>query len=1044
MHGPSIPGRSGQHGFLALLSGPRRRRRGPTRRRRRAAWIVGTLATVALGVSAMLDSATRGRADTVTSPVRQIGVLSTLVDNSNAQGAPSPPPLVVDSVHHLGFTIGETPGNQHSTLLIYDLVQLAPVGLFDLTTTGLFTRVNLANIVVDPSRQQLDSFPGPSATASLCQASLGATVTILDYSQIGSDGKRIVSVKSRPLPCSGPQEVSPDTATYDAAHDRFIIAGQPAQDARREIGRAFGDTGSDGQSLFVGALNPSTWTFDWVVDLTKYGCTAWQQGAPYAERVGDTVLAYCYDTHVIAFPVVGQYQGYAVTIPLADGMPVVSSTYSLGGTALPVAGTSLVTDPAGGGILNATVYRTPAIPGDYSVAGDVVPMADPGSGQLLLASNNPYDGQAVWIFDPTSQRFVGAISGGVASPPPGDSAAGIDRARGIAYVVSAAGLLVAPVRETPLGGGALYADIAANPSRESYPLLGAAGSNAYGAPPVAVDPGLHRLFIPVKDEHGWVVVQDDTVIAPPPPVSPPDDNTSQVDDPAHTVATVSGIASAQGARLLVVGGLTKPVMQADPLCDDPQPRGVEGLADPPLERRVNNNQCLIETLISTGDRDLGIAQTAVDTGSNSGATADAAGLAFAPSDTADPADMRTYHVPSQVAAPLAAADCSDGGGSPASQGSPSLQSGAPSAAVTSSAVSCDATATDGTTPTATATSSTNGATLLAVPASANGGTPVSISVAGTSSHIASQLTAAGQKTTVTAIANGVVIGPVTVAQIVSSATTVARGHAGTAKLAFSRQWCGVLVPGQAPIPQCFDPADPASPHAGTVAAINHQLGKVQVQAPAAEQLATPGGYESVVDKDPGVRAADEAVDDDFSPAVPGMQVIVYNDGFEGRSRTIVQLANVHTEAREAITPIPDYGGGTLLGGGAVPGTATKGGHHAAPAVRPPAVGASGSADSALNVVSGASGVPVVRTIIIDGGAAGGSGGTGSGRAPAVTAPSNPLQRILDAPGTVARDVLNLIVEDPAEFGFLVALWALLATPVYLAVRRRARARALSG
>jgi len=301
-------------------------------------------------------------------------------------------------------------------------------------------------------------------------------------------------------------------------------------------------------------------------------------------------------------------------------------------------------------------------------------------------------------------------------------------------------------------------------------------------------------------------------------------------------------------------------------------------------------------------------------------------------------------------------------------------------------------------------------------------------------------------TTVSSTATGVAVGPLKIGRVISQAVTQARGRTGTAITTYLRQWCGLSIEDTS-VPECFDPTDPA--YAALIDTANQQLGKLRISAPPVAQQASPGGYQAVIIKDPGTQAADNAVNNDATPTVPGLQAIYYNDGAEGRSRVIVQLAGVEAESRYGIITLPDFGSG---GEEVAPAedvvdntvqdvtdavTPTVSAEPPAPAAvdetpppPPPAEQAREIAEPDGFDQSDYTPVMLASHVV-------------PASHPVLPAPGRPFaERILRVPAQIVRDAIHLLVSNPRDFGLLFALWALLATPIYLGLRRRARADAL--
>ncbi|MFN2609458.1 MAG: hypothetical protein ABR507_01070, partial [Actinomycetota bacterium] len=148
------------------------------------------------------------------------------------------------------------------------------------------------------------------------------------------------------------------------------------------------------------------------------------------------------------------------------------------------------------------------------------------------------------------------------------------------------------------------------------------------------------------------------------------------------------------------------------------------------------------------------------------------------------------------------------------------------------------------------------------------------------------------------------------------------------------------------------------------------------------------------------RDSDRAVNDDDTYSVPGLQVVFYNDGTQGRSRLVLQLAGVQAESRYGIFLLPSSSDGTDAGFAtdfSPLGTVDAVGFDAGPA-QPP---------SLLHRIG------------------------------------QFLGNAIKYPAQATVDALRLIVTNPREFGVLFVMWSLIASPIYLAIRRRFLARGLS-
>jgi len=307
----------------------------------------------------------------------------------------------------------------------------------------------------------------------------------------------------------------------------------------------------------------------------------------------------------------------------------------------------------------------------------------------------------------------------------------------------------------------------------------------------------------------------------------------------------------------------------------------------------------------------------------------------------------------------------------------------------------------------------------------------------------------GQYTRAQAIATGVIVGGVSIDEIVSEATTQAKGHDGSALTTFHRVWCGIHARDASGVdlfpPACFDPDDPANaPIVQTINTVNQRAGRVWITLPPLEQTKTPHGYQAIVQKDVDAQASDTGVNHDSTATVPGMQITVFNDGAEGGNRMVVQLANVQADSEYGVITVPDFGqggGDTTTTTPVVPTTAalpavTTRSQPSAPRTstvsrtrrvtkKPPA------RREASRISRPATRVPMKNVSAVE-----------PLHAQLPGAGQNIIERALRAPAQILRDAIHLLVTRPGDFALLFCLWSLLATPIYLFMRRRARAASL--
>ena len=958
------------------------------------------------------------------SGVKEIGTLvpmtSTLYPNEpDAPPLPIvPPPMIIDQTHGLGFAVGHIrhfdTGSSDVYLVMYDLLSLKEVDRLVFTDpNNLPQSQDIVDYSIDEQGEQL-VVPLKANLIDTCVGTHDAAV--ISYTK-GPDGQRKLVGGTRKLPCSGgtyvvPQQVSRYVDPANPGHQKLYVTGHDSSDQLTRCTVSPFLTGlcdNEGAPLVVQQIDVTTLNgphpenaVDWEIDLTSSGCG--RRDVFFVRRVGDAVLSYCKDTQVGPI-LVGGTQGYVVEIPLANDAPTT------------ITGSPPIVDPSNKRLRNAFVRRVPAL------AGSVSPIVDEPSGLLMLVTADKVNGDAVWVYDPAQHRFSGVLTGDFKKPPkdwhhengdptaePTITVSGIDPTTGPTYLWSPDGLLVAPVRRKPL------------PQGQIYPLTPHGDQSITNVLPVLrkTPDRPARLFVPVAGR-GYVVMEDTTTDLPdPPPVNPDQYTTPGLKESDKTVSTHSGSALASGARLLFTGGLNRAVNSKNPGCDNPFPpsAGAAFQRDFQYERQIlqafkdNGHDiggpCFVDLLLTQGNRDLIFAQSSLAVDSDSGAKGDAAGMAFGQGDFADPADMQRYGQQN----PFTPVSCNDEGDTPATANSPS---GGLEGATASSQTSCNAGKYIG--------SSTSSVSLPAAAASSG------LAVGSVSSSVSTQPTKDGVLTVAEATAKGVVAGPMSVAAVVAQATTLAHGNTGTAHTEYHRQWCGIAVAGQGSVPGCIDPDDKAN--AAFIDQLNSVLGSVRISAPPTQTTATDGGYESSVIKDPGTQAGDQAVNDDYSPQAPGMQVVRYDDGIEGRNRQVLQLANVEGESHYAITPKPDSG---LLGDTSPPGPTTEDTVAAAPPgpdeVVPGTPGTPGRPPSPG--IPAQAGIPFHSTPVL------------SSRPVLPARGKSIIERVLRTPGEALKEALELIAENPREFLLLMSMWTLLAGPLYLAQRRRSRMRALAG
>lgn len=1001
-----------------------------------------------------------------------------------------PARMIVDPIHHLGFAPEFPQGSGLPVrVAVYDLQRLSLLKVVDMPVPGDslgYGETDHSNAwTLDAEGGRL-LIPVSSSASPACAVNPGQ-LQALRYEQVRPDGPWTFTTSLQTLPCLGPpgaplQGFGLRGTSFDPGSKKLYVIGVSGIDQSRQLGgldSQFTATyDNDGSTILVGqmSLAGAAPSFDWMVDLRSTGCG--RARLAFVQRAGDSVLSYCYDTRPWAgsapasetFGYYGQ-QGYVVRIPLVrDPHGVDRPTLN---SAVPVI------DPTTGALLDAAIVRT------SSLGGPVLPLADPGSRDLLLATSGTGYGNAVWVFDVGADRFRGVVTGGFATQPVGNSAVGFDGTKGRAYLLTVKGLLAVPTRQRPPGGGQLYEGFLANDHLGDHD----SGGSFVSSDSIAVDPGLNRLFIPISRPQpcpppigpggnckGYAVIEDRTSDVVPRTV-PPRELTDDIPEQAGVTETAaSGAVSATGARMIVVGGVPRSIDTNDPLCSpilNPDP---SNLANKPsvVEPTLFDGSCLADQVFASGNHDASMAVTGATASTDSGSHAAAAGIAFDSNDTATDADLRrlgrcAQHIPENVASSLArqmsqnggdsgsqgaqqfqsgsrpffdgvatacagvqdgmtshggpdvragtrgprgdgfptrGVECIDDGSNPGAKSQPTPDGSAPGNALSTAVVSCSQRLTA-----SSAASSLSGLALLS-------GAPPRISVGEVSSSISSIRVPAGQLTTAEARARSVVIGDVTIGEVRSVATTLARGRRDEGNnrsyAVFERWWCDVRGAGVA-ITGCFNPSE----NQELIDTINRKVGRIRVSLPPVSATKSDHGYQAVVVKDPDEQRADLAVNDDGAVTVPGLEVVVYNDGSQGRSRLVVQLASVHAESRLGITRLPVLGELGVL----PPDLPT--GPDGLTVFKP--VGDAGLGTSSFGSSPQPRVVPVVAAGVVPASRVG---------------PVNFPRSRLPGPLGAISDAIRLLVNNPRQFALLLALWSLLATPVYLFTRRRAFTRAV--
>lgn len=900
----------------------------------------------------------------------------TSIDNSDSGPAPK---MLVDPELSLGVALAE------SRLFIYDLQTMRIDASYEEPEMGFFFGLTSTKATIDPTRHRVFFSPetGADLSGSPCPTGPSPAYAIKVFSLIDRTWSTMA------VPCvdsegskgkgSGPSQFKIETLSFDPPSGKLYAVGTSQLEfASRPPVLQHGY----GQIILIRQMSPDTQELDWEMDLRPAGCDrVWSEHGAYVGRFESSVVSYCYGPR----DSIAGSRGLAVRIPLdAQGMPA--------------------KDQGGKEIVRAT----PTLP------NDLAPLLDPGSGRLLLltagAVGGAANGNAVWVYDVFNERFFGVIATGV---PGGDNDlsttyVGLNPVTGRAYLLNSGGILVADARHSPLPAGV------------NYPVLQNINGQGQGNY-IAVAPKLKRIFVPIRNR-GFVVLQDDVPEPPPPPVEDIDRGTADVPEVAGKTGSVySGAGAAFGAHILNTGGITRGIDNTDPVCILDAPNAV----DEARRGAFGNDRCLSEQVLTSGNRELFLAATQIEFGSETGVAAEAAGAAFPPADTATDADYKRLAAAGTPAEPVFKA-CDkqvralsegrdvtqtvsefcqasplspfqygtrgeDGRGYPVPGANcevfgeehrsdmrrPSGLAIPGTTALGSSRTDCDGGAKKGT------------ATAATSPLSFPDPLDPLFSIGRTSSSTSTRLDPVeGVVTTIEARATGIQIGPISIAEIVTSVTTKAKGRTGSTSTLFHRSINGVYGPGISCRVEC---------DASAVArAITNTFGqRVRASVPEYLEVKSPKGYQSYVIKDPALRDSERAANDDDTYTVNGLTVVFLNDGLKGRNRLVLQLAGVQAESRYGVFVLPEEVAGGSDGD---------------------LFEDFGDSLEALSDFDGIEEPTTIEKIV------------------------KVVKRIVTAPAVLVRDALQLVVNNPREFGTLFVMWSLLASPAFLAIRRAASLR----
>jgi hypothetical protein len=495
------------------------------------------------------------------------------------------------------------------------------------------------------------------------------------------------------------------------------------------------------------------------------------------------------------------------------------------------------------------------------------------------AANTP--GGAAVVFDVDHDSYVGAPT--IAAPNEAGYAMAVGDGR--YYSVGAHGISVGSATATPLGqpnpawrGYACETvEVMTDPRLRLLLTIPAAGCGPGN--PGAVTAGTEPLV---------EVFRDDTPMPAAMPPVDPDTYTTQSPTGAVQVS-YGGAAAASGARVRIIGGLTG-------LLDGATFDGFDSV----------NNQLVQQQYVQGYQSDF--ATHEVDVGVVGGVSLSN----FEASAQAAPA---TVDDTTQGQVQAAEGDAGNGGWqwpfdgvSCSGQGSPTKTYGPG----TTSSVQCNQAANS-----VSASSAGEGLDILAslVQAPQRTVTPQPVAVTwGLGSSTAQLDRQLGMVSQVVAEARGVVVGPIQIADVKATATCKAHGRAGTATCSYTRTISGVGGLAAGAPTSCSQTwtatAEPNSTSCDTLLAALNAVdpGFLVVSAPAPywakdELRGSPGGYQSVAERNLYDHLQDGVLNYDDSKQIPGLRVLYNNDGVKNPSRIDVQLANVEAESRYGINAV---------------------------------------------------------------------------------------------------------------------------------------------
>ncbi|MHB8508543.1 MAG: hypothetical protein ACYDGR_07830 [Candidatus Dormibacteria bacterium] len=709
--------------------------------------------------------------------------------------------------------------------------------------------------------------------------------------------------------------------------------------------------------------------------------------------------------------------------------------------------------------------------GAPKVPGSNVPFVSQLSGGSMETYLIPLKGNAPDGFDGTTSQGRGEahigrshVLGGIAAPEtgrvyfsagplpgngaaaPGDTAVVFDVAHGVYVGAPAAGDALSAQTGVVLGDGG---DRIYSVSPDGIVVISATATppgqgtfhrfSICGVDDLLVTSRPRRLFVHCGDTNRVRVYQDDTPTLPTARATDPDGYTQQVPEQSGaTISQYNGHAEATGTRARLIGG-------ASGALDGVSFGGVGvagGIASPGCQSiPAGSVGAVCPDDYSTHELDL--AQISHGDLGNYQSTASASALSI---DTNTAQDIQK----TGSALPDTAVACSD----------PGSTAGANKAASdTAVTVTCNLDAHS------TTVDSKAGPLVLSVPvikALVDNLPPdvgqkvpalpdMPFTVGQSTAHTTSILDPTrGLVVTSQSAVHGLALGDtIRISSIEAQSQCISHGFHGTAACTFSRTLHGIYMPSSATTPagpeSCKEVVAPnvSDDTCATVLANLNSLvpGQLFFTMPnpdprPAFEPGSPGGYQSVGQRELFRHLEDQTLNYDRSVEVPGLEVLYINDSINNPSRLDLQLASVESES---------HYGRTKLDLGSDPCSAAATSLTPTVTVAPPTQ----TVPVALAATGAGAHLVSARDVSSNSGCGGGttdsgtrSPGTVGGFLPApipADRTPTPTPTILTVPGSVLERVwngFNLLWRSPKDTMLAILLLAMLGGPVLLALRRR--------